>query len=191
MLDSENVGALAVKFYSKPVENAYKSQLEGRPISEMRDFVRIEIPGNQLSVIDTFANDDHKQRFPIQWARYMNEKTEGDVQGTLLRDWPILTASQVQELKHFKFYTVEQIAQASDQQIGSIGMMVGMAPHAFREKARAFLSSAKDSAVVQAQADELRKRDEEIAAMKAQIEAMTRDMTKRGRKPKEETTEAE
>lgn len=186
MLEHET-GVLAVRFYSRPIENAFRSEQEGRPVSEMRDFVRIEIPGNNLSVIDTFANQDHKDRFPIQWARYMNEKTDGDIQGTLLKDWPILNAAQVNELKHFKFYTVEQVANASDQQLNSIGMLLGMSPLSARDKAKAFISNAKDSAVVQAQADELRKRDEEIAAMKAQIEELIRSQVKRGRKPKDET----
>ena len=155
MLEQDNSGPLAVRFYQKAITHEFRSMQEGRPVSEMRDFVRIEIPGNQLSVIDTFANDDHKQRFPIQWARYQNEKTDGDIQGTLLRDWPLLTAAQAIELKHYKYYTVEQVAESSDQQINAIGMMLGMSPHSFRDKAKAFLANAKDSAVVQAQADEL------------------------------------
>ena len=60
---------------------------------EMRDFIIIEVPGDNLTVIDTFAVDEHKKRFPVQWARYQNEKTDGDVEGTLLHDWPILNAA--------------------------------------------------------------------------------------------------
>ena len=180
---------LAVRFYQKEVENEWLTLQEGRPIKYMADFVRIEIPGNMTSVIDTLANDDHKQRFPVQWARYANEKSSADVPaGTPLHDWPLLTSAQASELKHFKFYTVEQVASASDQQINSLGMMVGMAPFAFREKARAFLAKAKDSSAAMAQVDELHKRDLEIQRLQEQMAQLIKaaeDKPKRGRPAKE------
>lgn len=185
---------LAVRFYQREMENEFLTSKEGRPIKYMADFVRIEIPGDMTSIIDTFVNEDHKRRFPLEWAQYLNEKAEGklegEVQGTLLRDWPLLTSAQASELRHFKFYTVEQIANASDQQIMQIGMLVGMSPLAFRDKAKAFLANAKDSSLVQAQADELRKRDQEIADLKHQMEMLMRkmeeDKPKRGRPAKTE-----
>ena len=71
---------LNVKFYQRAVQNNFKSSLEGRPIMEMRDFILIEVPGNQTLSIDTFAQDEDKKRFPIEWARYQNEKTDGDIE---------------------------------------------------------------------------------------------------------------
>jgi hypothetical protein len=185
--------SLAVRFYSKPMQNEFLSSREGRPIHYMADFVRIEIPGNSTSIIDTFVNESHKTRFPIEWAQYLNEKTESDsieTQGTLIREWPLLTAAQATELRHFKFYTVEQIANSSDSQIMSIGMAAGMAPYALRDKARAYLENAKDSALVQSQTEELRKREQEIADLKAQVERLAlvleEQKPKRGRPAKED-----
>lgn len=172
-------GALAVRFYSKEMQNEFLTAKEGRPISYMADFVRIEIPGNQTSIIDTFVNNSHKAQFPTQWALYLNEKADGNnnpdnVQGTLLRDWPLLNAAQATELKHFKFYTVEQVASASDQQIMAIGMTAGMSPLALRDKAKAFLENAKDSSFAQKQAEELKLRDQQIEDLKAQMERMAK-----------------
>lgn len=198
MLDSDvqnTDSRLAVRFYQRELENRFKSEQEGRPIYEMRDFVRIEVPGDRNSIIDTLVNKDHQLRFPLQWARYQNDKRDSgseDVQGTMVKDWSLLTSAQAAELRHFQFYTVEQIAAASDENIQHIGMAAGMSPYALREKAKAYLRSAKDSSVVQAQAEELRKRDEELAAMRAQIEELSRlvqkpdEEKKRGRPPKEE-----
>jgi hypothetical protein len=179
---------LAVKFYSREMDNEFQSLAEGRPIKFMADFVRIEVPGDRLTIIDTFAKDEDKRRFPVQWAMYQNEKSDGgdQIQGTLLKDWPILNAAQASELKHFKFYTVEQVATASDEQIGSIGMMVGMSPLSFRDKAKAFLANAKDSAVVQQQAEALRQRDDEIAAMKRQLEELAAQIKPKATKAKAE-----
>lgn len=186
---------LNVKFYQRAIQNNFKTSLEGRPIMEMRDFILIEVPGNQTLSIDTYASDEDKKRFPIEWARYQNEKVDGDIEGTLLNDWPVLNAAVAAELKHFKFYTVEQIANASDAQLNTIGMAAGMSPFALRDKAKAFLASAKDTALVQQQADELRKRDEELSAVKAQLaelaQAMNKPKTKAKKAEVEETTTEE
>lgn len=182
---------LAVRFYQREVENEYLTTQEGRPIKYMANFVRIEVPGNMTSIIDTLANEDHKRRFPIQWAQFQNDKSPdaSDVQGTLLRDWSLLTPAQASELRHFKFYTVEQVANASDQQIHSIGMLVGMSPFAFRDKAKAFLAQAKDSSVVMKQAEELAKRDQEIQDLKDQMNRLAASME--ARKPGRPKKEAE
>ena len=184
---------LNVKFYQRAVQNDFKTNLEGRPIMEMRDFILIEIPGDQTLTIDTFAAEEDKKRFPVEYARFQNEKVDGDIEGTLLSDWPVLNAATAAELKHFKFYTVEQIANASDAQLLNLGMAAGMAPLAMRDKAKAFLSSAKDTALVQQQADELSKRDEIIARMQAQIAELASQANKPKAKAKakveEETTE--
>lgn len=195
MLDSDIGNSIlpAVRFYQKEVQHNFNSEKEGRPIYYMADFVRIEIPGNQYSIIDTFAGENHKKMYPIQWARYQNEKRElgedMEISGTLLRDWPILTAAQVRELKHYHFYTVEQVANASDDQVGKITMIVGMGGHAFREKAQNYLKRAKDSSILDSQAEELRKRDAEIETLKQQMNALMEKMSdepkKRGRKPAE------
>lgn len=196
MLDSDigNTIVPNVRFYQREMQHEFNTEKEGRPIYYMADFVRIEIPGNQFSIIDTFASDYHKRTYPVQWARYQNEKKDlgdDDITGTLLRDWPILTAAQARELKHYHFYTVEQVANASDAQLSPIAMVIGMGTHVFRDKAKSYLAHAKDSAIVDHQNEELRKRDAEIEALKAQMaEFMARqagsdEPKHRGRKAKE------
>lgn len=190
MLDSDvgNNILPMVRFYQREVKHEYNSEQQGRPIYYMADFVEIKVPGNQYTIIDTFANESHKRLYPQQWAFYQNQKrdmNEGDIQGTLLRDWPILTAAQARELNHYHFYTVEQVANASDDQVGKVTMVVGMSGHSFREKARAYLSRNKDSAAIEAQNEELRKRDAEIEQLKAQMAQLMDNMPKRGRPAKE------
>ena len=175
---------LNVKFYQKAIQNNFKTALEGRPIMEMADFILIEIPGNSNLTIDTFVSDTDKQRFPVQWARYQNEKTDGDIEGTLLHDWPVLNTAVAAELKHFKFYTVEQIASASDAQLNTLGMAAGMSPLALRDKAKAFLGSAKDTAYAQQLAEKSSKQDEMIARMEAQIAELVAQTNKPKAEPR-------
>jgi len=174
-IDSDVQGAdarLAVQFYKKSVKQDIASDEAGRPIFKEFDFVKIMIPGDNLTEIDTYAQNSHKQRFPRQWAHYQNQMgSHEDVIGTPLEQWPQVTRSQAEELRGLKFHTVESIADCSDQQLQRIGMVAGMSPHNFRLKAKAFLNLATDSAEVAQREAELNALKEENAKIKAETDA--------------------
>ena len=164
---------LHVTFYNKPVENRYRTQQEGRPIFDDVIFVTIRVPGDDKTVIDTPARDDHKQRFPRQWAHFQNTRDGSDAAiGTPLKVWPLVTPAQAEELHALKFRTVEQVATASDDQINKIGMLAGMSPYAFRSRAQAWLAAAKDSSLVERQAQALVEKDEQMRKMTESMQAM-------------------
>jgi len=174
-IDSDIQGAdarLAVQFYKKSVKQEDASIEAGRPIFKEFDFVRIMIPGDNLTEIDTYAQESHKQRFPRQWAHYQNQvANHEDIVGTPLETWPQITRSQAEELKGLKFHTVEAIADCSDQQLQRIGMVAGMSPHTFRQKAKAFLNLATESAEVAQKEAEMQALKEENAKIKAETDA--------------------
>jgi hypothetical protein len=175
MLPSDEGNAdsrLAVTFYKRSVKQEDDSIAAGRPIFKEFDFVRICVPGDNLTEIDTYANDSHKARFPRQWAHYQNQVgNEEKIIGTPVEQWTLISRSQAEELKGIKFRTVEDIANCSDQQLQRIGMIAGMSPHSFREKAKAFLNLANDSAEVAQREQELQALKEENAKIKAETEA--------------------
>jgi hypothetical protein len=109
--------------------------------------------------------NSHKTRFPIQWARYQNRlgTEEQEVVGTPVSEWPLVSKSQAEELRAMKFYTVESIANASDQQLQRMGMAAGMSPYAFRDKAKSFLNLATSSAETDKRAQEIEKLRQELA----------------------------
>ena len=174
-IESDIQGAdsrLAVQFYKKSVKQDIASDEAGRPIFKEFDFVRIMIPGDNLTEIDTYAQESHKARFPRQWAHYQNQvANHQDIIGTPLDQWPQVTRSQADELRGLKFHTVESIADCSDQQLQRIGMVAGMSPHNFRLKAKAFLNLANDSAEVANREAELQALREENDKIKAETEA--------------------
>jgi hypothetical protein len=165
---------LSVTFYSKAVQNAYETEKQG----------------DNLNIIDTVANEDHKKRFPLQWAHYKNSKTDDQfMSGTPLSAWGLLTASQCEELRYLKFFSVESLADASDSQLQSIGMKGGMSPFSLRDKARFYLKNTKEAAEKTTLAEELSKRDETIEEMKkklAELTAKADEAPRKGRPPKEE-----
>ena len=165
--------ALHVEFRHDKLLNEFRSQQEGRPIYDWMDFVRISVPGNNLSVIDRPAHNGDKMRFPLHWARYEQSKeTPGQVEGTPIDQWALIGRDQAETLRYFKFFTVESIAGASDQMITRLGSGAGMDPFTLRTKAQAYLQAAKVAAEGVNREDELRKRDEQIAKQQEMLEAM-------------------
>lgn len=160
---------LAVQFYSRLVQNDFETHKQQRPIHESMDFVKIMTPGDKLNIIDTYAREDHKNRFPIQWQAYKNRgDANTHIIGTPITDWPRISASQAEELRGLKFYTVEAIAQASDAQLQGIGMIAGMSAYTFRDDAKRFLSVAEA-------ASKLTEADKRVAESEAKIKAMHED----------------
>lgn len=183
---------LHVVFYEKEMQDAYRSEKEGRPIFFMVDKVKITVPGNQLNNMDDFVNDSHKQRFPRQWQHYLNNKKADSeaIIGTPLAEWPRISRAQAEELKYLGFRSVENIANASDAQLQSLGMKAGMQPHAFRELAQRFLATANQEAAAnkdaeRAAAAEAREAEtaKALAEMREQLAAL-QAKGKPGRKPK-------
>ena len=163
---------LAVKFYKRPVELKNESIAQGRPIFQEFDFIKILVPGDALTEIDTYVSDAHKTRFPIQWANYMNRQgSEESFSGTPITEWPQVSASQAEELKGIKVHTVESVAHCSDQHLQRIGMIAGMSPHNFRERAKTFLNLAEESAGISKREEEITQLKEENAKIKAETEA--------------------
>ena len=179
--DEQNADSrLQVRFYKRPVKQDDASAEAGRPIYKEFDFVHICVAGDTLTEIDTFALESHKKRFPLHWAAYQNKLGADDqgYEGTPLTEWPLVSKSQAEELRAMKFHTVEAVANASDQQLQRIGMAAGMSPYAFRDKAKAFLNLAttsaetdKREAEINALKQELAKKDEETAKIKAETDA--------------------
>ena len=182
-LPSDEQGAdsrLQVRFYKRPVQQEQETLDAGRPIFKEFDFVHICVAGDTLTEIDTYVLSSHKARFPIQWARYQNQLGNDDVQivGTPLSEWALVSKSQAEELRALKFHTVDSVASASDQQLQRMGMAAGMSPYAFRDKAIAYLNRATETSETSKREEELlqlkqelAKKDEETAKIKAETDA--------------------
>lgn len=203
--DIQNANSrLVVFFHKKAKKNNFKSEQEGRPIFDDVIYIKKMVPGDSLSIIDRPMYESDKNEFPLQWAHYQNRQSDDQmISGTPLIEWPILTTAQAEELRGLKFYTVENIANASDTQLQRIGMLAGMSPHAFRDKAQLFLNKAKGLAEDSKREEELATLREENAKIKAETDAKLAAMQEqmanilaavgekkpRGRKPKVEVEE--
>ena len=164
---------LPAVFYKKAIKHEFESQKQGREIYVDVDFVKIMIPGDIATELDQPVREDHKKRWPKQWAHYANNMA-GDQReiGTPLAEWPRLTPAMVEELKALKFFTVDSIANASDAQLGSIQMIVGMSPFKLREHAQRFMKIANEDAHIVETDDKTKKLEAELSENKQSLKAL-------------------
>ena len=155
--------ALFVEFYmhegidkNKTVETGKKIRLDPAP------YVRIAVPGDKTSIIETPVREDHKRRWPQKWLYFQMQEGlvtgEQELPGWKLEEWDYLDSEQVRELKYNRFTIVEQVAGASDAQIQKLGM----GGVALREAAKRALRDKMGAEV----REEIERKDKEIAQLK-------------------------
>lgn len=165
---------LFVTFSREAMKNDFKSAEAGRPIFDEVDLVRIMVPGNRLSSMLYKATEEHKWRFPKQWAKYQQGLSQAQ-EGTPLEMWPQMTVGQVAELKAVNIHSVEQLAAMPDNLAQQF-----MGNFQLRQKAQTFLDAAKGEAVTTKLQAELAKRDNEIEVLKRQMAEVLEAKSKKG-----------
>lgn len=168
MLPDEVRETCRPRFFIEPTKNNAKSEEEGRPIFETRKFVELKQPGDKSwSFIDEIDDDgrgksgcDYSERFSREYQAFKRGEERAAV-GTPLDEWAPLTRSRVAELKASNIFTVEEYANVPDNTLQKLGMRA----REEREKARAFLDSAKAGANTAAMAAE-------IAKLKSMVEQL-------------------
>lgn len=164
--DEKNPKAgLWVEFYPGKRYNEFRSKETGKPEFDLITFIKKCNPGDPTNIVERPANDGDKDEWPQQWAAFERRTSYRPESGTPLEDWPRLDVATVAKLKALEFHTVEQVAESSDQQC----QRIGMGCFELRTKAAAYVKAAKDSSLVQKQAEELALRDQEIADLKETV----------------------
>lgn len=164
--DEKNPKAgLWVEFYPGKRYNEFRSKETGKPEFDLLPFIKKCNPGDPTNIIERPANDQDKDEWPQQWAAFERRTSYRPETGTPIEDWPRLDVATVSKLKALEFHTVEQLAESSDQQC----QRIGMGCFELRTKAAAYVKAAKDSSLVQKQAEELALRDQQIADLQATV----------------------
>lgn len=158
---------LFVQFYLGSVKNEDKSAEAGHPVFDAVPFVRIKVPGDRNTMVDTIADATYKRRFSKMWWNFQQSLSQ-ELSGFPLRDWPALTRAQVEELNYMNIFTVEQLATVADV----FGAKI-MGFYDMRRKAIAYLEQAKDSAFAQKMANENKELRDQLAANQAEIKRLS------------------
>lgn len=154
---------LYVKFYMGSTQDSGASAREGRPVYKSVPFVKILVPGDRNTVIDTFADLSYQKRFARQWAAFQTQETQ-EIEGTLLSETPLVTRSVAEELEYFKVFTVEQLAECNDALAGKLPRF-----HELKRKAQVYVQQAKDSALAQKLGEENSELKNRVAGLESEI----------------------
>ena len=174
--------AEVIRFFRDKVQLGFASEQAGHPVYDDRDFIEINIPGDMNNVIVREVTERDKQTYAAQFARY-KQGLEPSQEGTPLEAWPRLTPAAVANYKALGVFTVEHIAEMSDQ----VCNKVSMGAMADRTAAKAYIKLAKDTALAQKQALEIERQNQTIADLQRQINELAAyaEKPKRGRKAEE------
>lgn len=180
----DNRGKMAVFFHTVQVQNNFKTMTEKRPIFEEKIFLKKLVPGDSTLVVDRPMREQDIDEFPIEWARF-EQKKEQKVSGTPIDVWSAISETQKAEFKALHIFTIDQFAQLAD----SVGNKI-MGFNDLRDKARAFIAAAKDSAIfdkIRAETDaKLAQQEEEMAQLRELVNQLS---AKKSGRPKKELVE--
>ena len=180
----DNRGKMAVFFHTVQVQNNFKTMTEKRPIFEEKIFLKKLVPGDSTLVVDRPMREQDIEEYPIEWARF-EQKKEQRVSGTPIDVWSAISETQKAEFKALHIFTIDQFAQLAD----SVGNKI-MGFNDLRDKARAFIAAAKDSAVfdkIRAETDaKLAQQEEEMAQLRELVNQLS---AKKSGRPKKEMVE--
>lgn len=189
-----------VRFETRAIEDRGKS-IEAGHMQYKDVHFAIITPAGTKDVIEKPVEDwllnleegAKQERIPQSWLReyraaYEHYKTtqENPEFGTPIKQWPSATPAQVAVLLNANLRTIEELADANEEAVARIGM----GGRALKEKAKAWLDSAKSTGVTAAELDSLRVENGELktrdAARQEQFEAMERRLAALEKTPEDE-----
>jgi len=160
-----------VRFENLPVEDRTASIEAGHPVYKDVAFAFVTVKGERdtlkIEAETWLANLKRRadgELVPVSWVEHFQKlydywkKSEAVPEsGTPLKNWPGVSPAQLKTLLELHVLTVEDLATLTDEGL----KRVGMGGVVLRDKARAFLQSSDTN-----------KASEQIAALKAELEAL-------------------
>lgn len=165
---------LFVSFSMRPHPDKTASLKEGRPIYSPREYVTIMVPGDKTNVVSRPVQDLDRRRFATKYAAF-KAGNQDIASGTPLDTVPWVTREQVEELKYFNVRTLEHLADLAD-----VHAQKFMGINALRQRARDAIALAKEQAPALRLTQELRERDDRIAAMEKRLAELAAQVTPKG-----------
>lgn len=162
---------LFVSFYRRSVEDPQASQAAGRRICKGVDHVRIQPPGERLTVIDRPATMEDRVRWPSQWQQYAQNQQQvpdGTPIDLLFPNYPEIGDT----LRGLGVHTVEMCAALSGNAIDTIGMGAQEYVNAakrYLEHAQRGVQHHELEKVIKDHQQQLRLRDHQIENLNSQV----------------------
>ena len=164
-------GRLLVQFYTREQKDEVRSAALGRAAYREVEMIRVIIPGDKNNILERRVRPADKVKHAKQYDAFRKMQDQDVPDGhTRLEYWPVLSRSQIADLKSLNIFTVEALADLSDDALSRIGI----GARQLRSHAKAFLETAKTGAVparIIAENEELKNK---VGLLSGQIEDLLR-----------------
>lgn len=155
------------RFHIEPVQDEGASAAAGHPVFRDEERVEIILPGNPFTRPVKIVTDEHRQRWPREYAAFKAGTTMAQ-DGTPLEQWPMMTPAMVKQLKFLEIHTVEQCAALDDNALGRIPI----GGRQIKNAAIAYLDDAASQKMTTELSRAMEIRDAENATLRGQVEQL-------------------
>lgn len=162
----EDDKSLIVQFFVGKKLLGARSKAEGREIYEDREFVRIQIKGQDKQVVVEEVKPSHKQKYPHAYHAFLAGKPL-PVVGTPVEQLPGVGPSMAHNLKGLNLRTIEDLANISDENTLT---SIGMGARDLVQRAKAFIEKTNEKTV--ALAEENSQLKTQLTEMNARLAAL-------------------
>ena len=165
-----------VEFFTDAVPNEERSEKEGHPCFDDKEFIKKMIPGDSTCNWIGQVTEQDKRNHPKEYAAF-KAGLAAPLEGTPLTTIPFISKGQCLEMAARGIKTAEQLRDMSDGQGQNVMGFFGL-----RRKVAAYLEAAEKTAPAMKLQADLQKRDDEIEVLKQMIETLSQrvDEQKKG-----------
>ncbi len=156
---SEADKQLLVKFYTKSCLSREEPVEGAAPVFVDREYIEIRVAGQKYPQVGRPATVQDKQRFSAHYQAFKS-RLEQPEEGTPLKEWPQVTASQVDMLAYINVKTVEALANCADDNVAKI-----MGGNNLKARAKAFIEGQSSNESLMAENKAMAERLKKLEAL--------------------------
>lgn len=168
-------------FFTEAVADEKATEAAGAVRLRELEMVRIQVAGDMLNVATSPVTAEIKERFAVQYDAWKTKRQDRHIDGTPLKNWPLISALRIAEFEAMGIFSVENLSQVSDTNVSKLAD-----GRVWREKAVAWLQSAKDNgaaAKLGAENERLRSDMEDMRKQLAELSALVNSQADEKRGP--------
>lgn len=166
----ENMAHITPRFFEE-TKRTNEIDENGLPVFRTVEFVELLIAGDKGNSPVKRVTQAIKEQFPNEYGIWKSKRINPDMvgDGIPLSLWPLIPTEMAKALEYMNVFTVQQLAALSDSAISKPGA-IGLRD--MRDKAKAFIDSAKSAAPLAKMEVENRELKRQLDLMQIQMDQL-------------------
>lgn len=173
----DNMAHVTPRFFEE-TKKTNEIDENGLPVFRTIEYVELLIAGDKGNSPVKRVTQGVKDQFPNEYAMWKSRRVNPDMIGVgiPLSLWPLIPTEMAKALEYMNVFTVQQLAALSDGAISKPGA-IGLRD--MREKAKAFIDSAKSAAPIAKLEVENKELKQRLELMQTQMEQLVQAVKER------------